>query len=75
MSVIVTGINGKTADRCDTLDVRRLSTLSYAERRMSADNFLTQWRWYRKNDSQHWPIYEPVRLVKYIGWIRLNIAD
>lgn len=51
ISVIVTYIDEKEAHSSDKNDVRRLSTLSYAGRRISADNFLTQWRWYWKNDS------------------------
>lgn len=66
MYAIVTDSNGKAADSCDKLDVRRLGTISFAEKRMSAENFVTQWRWYWKNDSQNWTIYEPVRLVKFM---------
>ncbi|CAG2216321.1 PARP7S [Mytilus edulis] len=39
-------------------DIRRLSTPSFGERCLSVDSYLTQWRWYWKNDHGVWLCYD-----------------
>ncbi|VDI64555.1 Hypothetical predicted protein [Mytilus galloprovincialis] len=43
-------------------NVRRLSTHSFAERKPSVDSYITQWRWYLKDDSDKWTMFDKVRL-------------
>ncbi|XP_063410874.1 uncharacterized protein LOC134693866 [Mytilus trossulus] len=38
-------------------NVRRLSTHSFAERKPSVDSYITQWRWYVKDDSGKWTMF------------------
>ncbi|CAG2244521.1 PARP7S [Mytilus edulis] len=39
-------------------NVRRLSTHSFAERKASVDSYITQWRWYLKDDSDKWTMFD-----------------
>ncbi|XP_052082754.1 uncharacterized protein LOC127720282 isoform X2 [Mytilus californianus] len=41
--------------RCN---VRRLSTHSFAEKKIMVDSYLTQWRWYWKDDSDKWTMFD-----------------
>ncbi|CAC5401239.1 PARP7S [Mytilus coruscus] len=42
--------------------VRRLSTPSFTEKKMINDSYLTQWRWYWKDDSKKWNMYNKNKL-------------
>ncbi|XP_071146130.1 uncharacterized protein [Mytilus edulis] len=39
-------------------NVRRLSTPSFTEKKMMVDSYLTQWRWYWKDYSKKWNMYD-----------------
>ncbi|XP_052082749.1 uncharacterized protein LOC127720280 [Mytilus californianus] len=47
-----------TGSGTNRVDVRRLSTPSFGERYMAVDCYLTQWRWYWKNDYGIWLCYD-----------------
>ncbi|VDI25050.1 fragile X mental retardation protein, partial [Mytilus galloprovincialis] len=52
---IVFDATGSSSNR---VDVRRLSTPSFGERYLDVDCYLTQWRWYWKNDHGVWLCYD-----------------
>lgn len=54
---IVFDATGSSSNR---VDVRRLSTPSFGERYLDVDCYLTQWRWYWKNDHGVWLCYDTV---------------
>ena len=45
-------------------DVRRLSTPSFGGIPLSVDSYLTQWRWYWKDDNGIWMAYDSVCIKK-----------
>ncbi|CAC5401248.1 PARP7S [Mytilus coruscus] len=58
MQAIIYDVDGQPAVADNTsCDVRRLSTPSFAEKKMMVDSYLTQWRWYWKDDSRNWNMY------------------
>lgn len=44
--------------------IRRLSTPSFGDKPLSVDSYVTQWRWYWKDDDGAWLIYGSVSISK-----------
>ncbi|CAG2210679.1 unnamed protein product [Mytilus edulis] len=59
MQAVFYEIDGQPAAVGDNTlcEVRRLSTPSFAEKKMMVDSYLTQWRWYWQDDSRIWNMY------------------
>ncbi|XP_071146462.1 uncharacterized protein [Mytilus edulis] len=59
MQAVIYDVDGQPAAIADNTccEVRRLSTPSFAEKKMMVDSYLTQWRWYWKDDSRTWNMY------------------
>jgi hypothetical protein len=58
---VVYDVDGRADDKGYKYIIRRLSTPSFTEKKMSTDCYLTQWRWYFKDDTQKWVSYSKVR--------------
>ncbi|XP_052082745.1 uncharacterized protein LOC127720278 isoform X2 [Mytilus californianus] len=57
MHAVILDVNGlPAADDDQWSTVRRLSTPSFAEKKMTVDSYLTQWRWYWKDDDE-WTMF------------------
>ena len=41
-------------------EIRRLSTPSFGDKPLSVDSYVTQWRWYWKDNDGAWLIYDSV---------------
>ncbi|XP_063410875.1 uncharacterized protein LOC134693867 [Mytilus trossulus] len=59
MQAVIYDVDGQPAAIADDTccDVRRLSTPSFAEKKMMVDSYLTQWRWYWQDDVRTWNMY------------------
>ncbi|XP_076086868.1 uncharacterized protein LOC143057446 [Mytilus galloprovincialis] len=58
MHAVILDVDGlRTAYDDQWSTVRRLSTPSFAEKKMTFDSYLTQWRWYWKDDGEKWNIF------------------
>ncbi|CAC5401250.1 PARP7S [Mytilus coruscus] len=59
MHAVILNVDGQS-DSGDNqwCNVRRLSTHSFAEKKIMIDSYLTQWRWYWKDDSDKWTMFD-----------------
>ncbi|XP_071146124.1 uncharacterized protein [Mytilus edulis] len=58
MHAAILDVNGQpAADDNQWSTVRRLSTPSFAEKKMTVNSYLTQWRWYWKDDYEKWIMF------------------
>ncbi|CAC5423662.1 unnamed protein product [Mytilus coruscus] len=58
MHAVILDVNGlPAADDDQWSTVRRLSTPSFAEKKVTVDSYLTQWRWYWKDDDDKWIMF------------------
>lgn len=63
MQAIINDVDGQPAVGTQRCNVRRLSTPSFTENEMLVDSYLTQWRWYWKDDCKKWNMYNKVKTV------------
>ncbi|XP_063410873.1 uncharacterized protein LOC134693865 [Mytilus trossulus] len=58
MHAVILDVNGHPpADDDQWSTVRRLSTPSFAEKKTTVNSYLTQWRWYWKDDGEKWIMF------------------
>jgi len=53
--------------------IRRLSTPSFGDKPLSVDSYVTQWRWYWKDNDGAWLIYGSVSTSKSFFLINILI--
>ena len=53
--------------------IRRLSTPSFGDKPLSVDSYVTQWRWYWKDNDGAWLIYGSVSTSKSFFLITSNL--
>ncbi|CAC5401249.1 PARP7S [Mytilus coruscus] len=59
MHAKILNVDGQSVSGDDQrCNVRRLSTHSFAEKKIMVDSYLTQWRWYWKDDSDKWTMFD-----------------
>jgi hypothetical protein len=61
MYAVVYDVDGRADDEGYKYIIRRLSTSSFTKKKISTYCYLTQWRWYFKDDTQKWVSYSKVR--------------
>ncbi|XP_076083742.1 uncharacterized protein LOC143054613 [Mytilus galloprovincialis] len=58
MNAIIYEVEGQAAANEERCNIRRLTTASFVEKNPAVSSFLTNWRWYWKNDENQWINYE-----------------
>ncbi|XP_071143630.1 uncharacterized protein [Mytilus edulis] len=58
MYAIIYEVEGQAAANEERCKIRRLTTASFVEKDPVVSSFLTNWRWYWKNDEGQWVNYE-----------------
>ncbi|CAG2229297.1 PARP7S [Mytilus edulis] len=58
MYAIIYEVEGQAAANEEQCKIRRLTTASFVEKDPVVSSFLTNWRWYWKNDEGQWVNYE-----------------